>query len=192
MTAAPPPLTPSQTVGPYLAIGFPPMTIRSLIRTAPRSPGVPFNVIVAAVLALLVGAMVRRTIVGRQLVAVGGNREASVLAGVPVKRTLFAVYVISGVLAAIAGLLLTGRSGAANPAYIGLDYELFAITAVVVGGTPLTGGRIRVFGTVMGALLMQLVSTTLVSHNLTDSDRRIVTALIIVAAVALQRSRRPA
>ena len=63
---------------------------------------------------------------------------------------------------------------------------------MVVGGTPLTGGRIRVFGTVMGALLMQLVSTTLVSHNLTDSDRRIVTALIIVAAVALQRSRRPA
>lgn len=155
-----------------------------------RVLGVPFNVIVAAVLALLIGAMVRRTIIGRQLVAVGGNREASVLAGVPVKRTLFAVYVTSGVLAAIAGVLLTGRSGAANPAYIGLDYELFAITAVVVGGTPLTGGRIRVFGTVMGALLMQLVSTTLVSHNLTDSDRRIVTALIIVAAVTLQRSRR--
>ena len=145
-----------------------------------RVLGVPFNVIVAAVIALLIGAMVRRTIIGRQLVAVGGNREASVLAGVPVKRTLFAVYVTSGVLAAIAGLLLTGRSGAANPAYIGLDYELFAITAVVVGGTPLTGGRIRVAGTVMGALLMQLVSTTLVSHNLTDSDRRIVTALIIV------------
>jgi ribose/xylose/arabinose/galactoside ABC-type transport system permease subunit len=155
-----------------------------------RIAGVPVNVIIAGVLALLIGAMVRHTIVGRQLVAVGGNREASVLAGVPVKRTLFVVYVISGVLAAIAGLLLTGRSGAANPAYIGLDYELFAITAVVVGGTPLTGGRIRIMGTIMGGLLMQLVSTTLVSHNLTDSDRRIVTALIIVAAVALHRGRK--
>ena len=86
-----------------------------------RIAGVPFNVIIALVLALVIGAMVRQTIIGRQLVAVGGNREASVLAGVPVKRTLFAVYVISGVLAAIAGLLLTSRSGAANPAYIGLD-----------------------------------------------------------------------
>lgn len=154
-----------------------------------RLGAVPVNVLIAAVLVLLVGFLVRRTILGRRLVAIGGNRTASALAGIPVRRTLIAVYVLSALLAVVAGVLLTARAGAANPAYLGLDYELFAITAVVVGGTPLSGGRVRVVGTVMGALLMQLVSTTLVSHNLMDSDRRIVTAAIIVAAIALHRTK---
>ncbi|PKQ25441.1 MAG: ATPase [Actinobacteria bacterium HGW-Actinobacteria-4] len=152
--------------------------------------GVPLAVLLTVVLVIMVGFVMRRTLLGRQLVAVGGNRKASLLAGVPVRRTLFAVYALSGLLAAIAGVVLTARTGAANPAYIGLEFELFAITAVVVGGTPLTGGRVRILGTVMGAMLMQLVSTTLVSHNLMDSDRRIVTALIIIGAVALHQARR--
>jgi ribose transport system permease protein len=152
--------------------------------------GIPINVLITFVLILAVGFLVMKTIMGRQLVAIGGNREASMLAGLPVRRTLIGVYVISAVLASIAGVLLTGRTRAANPSFIGLDYELFAITAVVVGGTALTGGRVRVVGTVMGALFMQLVTATLVSHNFKDSDRRMVTAVIIIAAVSLQRERR--
>jgi len=104
--------------------------------------GVPNTALIALVLAVLVGILVRRTTFGRRVVAIGGNTEASVLAGLPVKRTLITVYLMSGVLAAIAGVLYTARSGAANPGRIGELIELSAITAVVVGGTALTGGRV--------------------------------------------------
>jgi ribose transport system permease protein len=154
--------------------------------------GVPVMVVVAGVLAVLAGLLVQRTTFGRHLVAVGGNRAASTLAGLPVKRVLVGVYVISGALAAVAGVLATARLGASDPNDLGLLMELSAITAVVVGGTPLTGGRVRVLGTVFGALLMQLVHATLIKHNLPDSTAQMVQAAIIVAAVyvARERSRR--
>ena len=92
-------------------------------------------------------------------------------------------------LAAVAGVLATARSGASDPSFVGLLIELSAITAVVVGGTPLAGGEIRVLGTVAGALLMQLIFATLIRHDLSDADARMVQALIIVAAVYIQRDR---
>ncbi|WP_410644104.1 ABC transporter permease [Amycolatopsis sp. lyj-346] len=151
--------------------------------------GVPIMVIVAGVLAVLAGLVVQRTTFGRHLVAVGGNRAASTLAGLPVKRVLVGVYVISGALAAVAGVLATSRLGAGDPSDVGLLMELSAITAVVVGGTPLTGGRVRVLGTVFGALLMQLVHATLIKHNLPDSTAQMVQAAIIVGAVYVARER---
>ncbi|OXM64823.1 ABC transporter permease [Amycolatopsis vastitatis] len=151
--------------------------------------GVPIMVIVAGVLSALAGLVVQRTTFGRHLVAVGGNRAASTLAGLPVKRVLVGVYVISGALAAVAGVLATSRLGASDPNDLGLLMELSAITAVVVGGTPLTGGRVRVLGTVFGALLMQLVHATLIKHNLPDSTAQMVQAAIIVAAVYVARER---
>jgi galactofuranose transport system permease protein len=151
--------------------------------------GVPIMVIVAGVLAVLAGLVVQRTTFGRHLVAVGGNRAASTLAGLPVKRVLVGVYVISGALAAVAGVLATSRLGASDPSDVGLLMELSAITAVVVGGTPLTGGRVRVLGTVFGALLMQLVQATLIKHNLPDSTAQMVQAAIIVVAVYVARER---
>ncbi|HET6711938.1 ABC transporter permease [Amycolatopsis sp.] len=151
--------------------------------------GVPIMVIVAGVLAVLAGLVVQRTTFGRHLVAIGGNRAASTLAGLPVKRVLVSVYVISGALAAIAGVLATSRLGASDPSDVGLLMELSAITAVVVGGTPLTGGRVRVLGTVFGALLMQLVQATLIKHNLPDSTAQMVQAAIIVGAVYVARER---
>jgi ribose transport system permease protein len=151
--------------------------------------GVPVMVLVAGVLAVLAGLVVQRTTFGRHLVAVGGNRAASTLAGLPVKRVLVGVYVISGALAAVAGVLATSRLGASDPNDLGLLMELSAITAVVVGGTPLTGGRVRVLGTVFGALLLQLVLATLIKHNLPDSTAQMVQAAIIVAAVYVARER---
>lgn len=151
--------------------------------------GLPVVVWIAAVLAALVWLLVRYTTFGRQLVAVGGNRSASALAGLPVRRVLMLVYVISGVLAAIAGIVATARLTASDPSAIGNLFELSAITAVVVGGTPLSGGRVRILGTVAGALLMQLITATLIKHNLPDSTAQIVQAAIIVLAVYLQRSR---
>lgn len=152
--------------------------------------GVPVSVLVAAVLAVVVSMLVGRTTFGRQLVAVGGNRRASVLAGLPVNRVLIGVYALCGVLAAVAGVLATARLGASDPADIGLLVELSAITAVVVGGTPLTGGRVRVLGTVMGVVLMQLVRATLIKHDLPDSAAQMIQAAIIVAAVHVARERR--
>jgi ribose/xylose/arabinose/galactoside ABC-type transport system permease subunit len=151
--------------------------------------GIPISVVVAAVLAVAAGLLVQRTTFGRRIVAIGGNRAASRLAGLPVRRVLVGVYAISGVLAALAGVLATARLSASDPANVGLLMELSAITAVVVGGTPLTGGRIRVLGTVMGALLMQLVRATLIKHNLPDSTAQMVQAAIIVAAVYAARER---
>jgi galactofuranose transport system permease protein len=151
--------------------------------------GIPISVVIAAVLSVLIGLLVERTTFGRRLVAIGGNRAASALAGLPVRRVLFGVYVICGLLAAVAGVLATARLGASDPADVGLLYELSAITAVVVGGTPLTGGRVRILGTVMGAVLMQLVRATLIKHNLPDSTAQMVQAVIIVIAVYAARER---
>src|ERR671916_436588 len=151
--------------------------------------GVPAPVIVAVVAVLVVGFLVKRTTFGRYVVAVGGNRSASYLSGHPVRRTLLAVYVISGLLAALAGIVATARLGASDPSNIGILIELSAITAVVVGGTPLSGGRVRVIGTVMGALLIQLISNTFIANNLPFTWAQVLTAAIILLAVYVQKGR---
>jgi len=151
--------------------------------------GVPEMAWLAVVLVAVVAFLVRRTTFGRQLTAIGDNRAASALAGLPVRRVLLTVYVISGVLAAFAGVLIVGHGGYADPANYGLYYELSAITAVVVGGTPLSGGKVRVLGTAAGALFMQLITATLIQHDVKSSYEQMVEAVIIVAAVYAARGR---
>ncbi len=151
--------------------------------------GVPEMAWIAAGCALLTGLLVRRTTFGRQLVAIGDNRPASRLAGLPVRRVLITVYVISGVLSALAGVLIVGHGAEADPANQGLNMELNAITAVVVGGTPLSGGRVRVLGTVAGALFMQLITAVLTQHNVHTSYTQIVEAVIICFAVYASQER---
>ena len=153
--------------------------------------GIPVVVLIALAVAVAVALLVARTTFGRYVVAIGGNPEASVIAGVPVRRTLLAVYVLSAGLAALAGIIQTARLSASDPSFVGNLIELSAITAVVVGGTPLSGGRVRIVGTLAGAMLMQLIGATLISHNLPDSATRMVQALIILGAVFLQRQRNP-
>jgi ribose transport system permease protein len=154
-----------------------------------RPFGIPAPVIVAAVAVAVVAFLIRRTTFGRYVVAIGGNRSASYLSGHPVRRTLLAVYAISGLLAAVAGIVAAARLGASDPSNVGVLIELSAITAVVVGGTPLTGGRVRLAGTVMGALLMQLISTTFISNNLPFTWAQVLTAGIILIAVYVQKGR---
>ncbi|MEO7060615.1 MAG: ABC transporter permease [Lapillicoccus sp.] len=149
--------------------------------------GIPYIMWVALLLAAIVAVVVRGTAFGYRVLAIGGNLRASRLAGLPVRRTIIAVYAISGTLAAVAGVIATARLRASDPSYIGLLIELSAITAVVVGGTALNGGQVRILGTVAGAIFIQLLETTLVSHNVPDSGARIVEALIIIAAVYSQR-----
>jgi ribose/xylose/arabinose/galactoside ABC-type transport system permease subunit len=151
--------------------------------------GVPQMAWIALVIVLVVAFVVHRTTFGRQLMAIGDNREASALSGLPVRRVLMTVYVASGVLAALAGVFLVGHGGYADPANYGLNYELSAITAVVVGGTPLSGGRVRVLGTVAGAVFMQLITATLIQHNIKSSYEQMVEAVIIIGAVYAARGR---
>ncbi|MGW5249948.1 ABC transporter permease [Streptomyces sp. NPDC004129] len=151
--------------------------------------GVPVVAWIVAACALLTGLMVRRTTLGRQLVAIGDNRAASRLSGLPVRRVLMTVYILSGILAALAGVMIVGHSAEADPANQGLSMELNAITAVVVGGTPLTGGKVRVLGTVAGALFMQLITAVLTQHNVHTSYTQIVEAAIICFAVYASQER---
>lgn len=152
--------------------------------------GVPYLVLVATAVAVAVWLVMSRTTTGRQLVAIGGNRRAAALAGVPVTRVLTTVYVISGVLAAVAGVLLAARLQSVNAASLGQLAELSAITAVVVGGTSLAGGQVRVLGTVAGALLMQLLTSTLIAQGRADAEAQIIQAVIVVLAVYVQLGRR--
>jgi ribose/xylose/arabinose/galactoside ABC-type transport system permease subunit len=152
--------------------------------------GLPVLVWIATVLVLIVAFIVRRTVFGRRLLAIGGNRASAELAGLPVKRVLITVYVVCSVLASIAGVLAVARIQSSDASAVGLLIELSAITAVVVGGTPLTGGRVRVLGTVAGALLMQLVVATMIKHNLQPSTTEMVQAVIILIAVYVARERK--
>jgi ribose/xylose/arabinose/galactoside ABC-type transport system permease subunit len=151
--------------------------------------GIPMPVVVAAVVAILVGLLVRRTTFGRYVLAVGGNRTASYLSGHPVRLVLVAVYAISGLLAGLAGTLATARLAAGDPATIGLLIELDAIAAVVIGGTPLSGGRMNVGGTVAGAILMLVISATFVMNNINPIYAQILKATIILLAVYVQQGR---
>lgn len=152
-----------------------------------RVLGVPFQVWV--MLAVVAGAafMLHRTVVGRQILAVGGNEAAARLAGVPVAAIKYLVYGITGALSAIAGLIVIAMNSAADANLIGLGMELDAIAAVVVGGTLLTGGRATILGTLLGALVIQLVRYTLLANGVPDAAALVVKAGLIVLAVWLQR-----
>ena len=146
-------------------------------------------IIAAAVPVLAVMFIVRKTLFGRRIVAIGDNVRAAYLSGIPVKTTLLLVYVTSGLLAAWAGVMDTANSGYADSLSSGLNFELFAITAVVVGGTPLSGGRVRVVNTVAAAIFMQLLRSTLTFHNAPDAVSQMITAGVIILAVYVSRVR---
>jgi len=150
---------------------------------------VPVAAVVAGAVAVVIGVVVARTTFGRHIVFIGGNRAASAICGVPIRRTLLAVYALSGVLAGLAGVLASTRIEVTDPANIGLNYELDAVAAVVVGGTPLSGGRVTVAGTVAGALLLQVLDATFVMNDIRYTYAQILKAAIIVLAVFLQRRR---
>jgi len=154
-----------------------------------RIAGVPVQVAVTVVIVCVVAFLVSRTVFGRRLVAVGGNRGAARLAGVPYASTIIITYAICGGLAALAGVFITARVGSTDPTNFGVLIELDAIAAVVVGGTALTGGRARVFGTLIGALVLQLVTAAMIMNNVSFHYSLIVKALIILVAVYLQRGR---
>jgi ribose/xylose/arabinose/galactoside ABC-type transport system permease subunit len=149
--------------------------------------GVPVQVIVMALVVGVAIFVMRATPFGRYVVAVGGNEAASRLAGIKIHRTKIIVYALSGLLAGLAGLIETARLGASDAQKVGLNIELDAIAATVVGGTPLTGGRATVVGTLIGALIMQIITTGFVMNGISYAWSLVIKAAIIIVAVYIQR-----
>jgi ribose/xylose/arabinose/galactoside ABC-type transport system permease subunit len=149
--------------------------------------GVPVQVMVMALVVGVAVFVMRATPFGRYVVAVGGNEAASRLAGIRVHRTKIMVYALSGLLAGLAGLIETARLGASDAQKVGLNIELDAIAATVVGGTPLTGGRATVLGTLVGALIMQVITTGFVMNGISYAWSLVIKAAIIIIAVYIQR-----
>ena len=151
---------------------------------------IPTPVIIAVVAVAAAVFVLRATTTGRYVLAVGGNAPAARLAGVPVRKTLVSVYAASGFLAGVAGLIVVARLGASDAAKIGQNMELDAIAAVVVGGTALAGGRATIGGTVVGALIMQVIATSFNMLLVPYAWSLALKAVIILVAVYLQRSKR--
>jgi ribose/xylose/arabinose/galactoside ABC-type transport system permease subunit len=151
---------------------------------------VPTQVIIAALVVAAAVFVLRATPFGRYVLAAGGNPAAARLAGVPVNRTVVTVYVLSAGLAGLAGLIEAARLGASAAARIGQNVELDAIAAVVVGGTLLSGGRATILGTVVGALIMQVIATSFNMLLVPYAWSLAFKAFIILVAVYLQRPRR--
>ena len=151
-----------------------------------RILGIPVSVYVF--LAITIGAWVllNRTRYGRYVVAVGGNREAARIAGVPVRKVIFSVYALSGLLAGVAAVLLCARLGSASPVSGNL-YELDAIGAVVIGGTSLAGGRATIVGTFLGVLTFALIFSLMTQLNLATEVQQVIKGAIVLGAVLLQR-----
>jgi ribose transport system permease protein len=151
-----------------------------------RVAGIPISVFVFAAVTIGGWILLNRTRYGRHIVAVGGNREAARLAGVPVRRTIFSVYVLMGALAGIATVLLCARLGSASPVSGNL-YELDAIGAVVIGGTSLAGGRATIVGTFLGVLTFALIFSLMTQLNLSTEVQQVTKGAIVLGAVLLQR-----
>ena len=149
--------------------------------------GIPFQIILLILVVALAIFVLRATIFGRYIIAVGGNEEAARLSGVRVNRTKILVYAMSGLLAGLAGLIYTARLGASDASKVGDGIELDAIAATVVGGTALTGGRATIIGTVIGALIMQIITTSFNMNGIKFSYALVIKAAIILFVVYLQR-----
>jgi ribose/xylose/arabinose/galactoside ABC-type transport system permease subunit len=153
--------------------------------------GIPLIAVVAGVCALVGWFILSRTTLGRSAYAIGGNREAARVSGIRVERVKWSIYVFSGLMAAIAGFMLTGRQGSAN-ALMGEGMELQSIAAVVVGGTNLFGGEGTIGGTIIGVLIIGVLNNGLNILGVADFWQRVVNGSIIVAVVALDQWRRRA
>ncbi len=140
---------------------------------------IPVALIVWAVVAAAVLLLLRRTVLGRQIYAVGNNRAAAYLSGVRPARVLVAVYIMSGILAAFTGVLLTGYS---FQSYLGMgeNYVLPPIAAVVIGGTSILGGSGGYTGTIAGAIIVVLLQSTLAIAQVPQAGRNILYGLIIL------------
>lgn len=149
--------------------------------------GVPVPFAIAIVSALIFGWLLGRTVFGRHVYAIGGNEEAARLAGVNVNRTLFLLYLMSGLMAGVGAIVLSSRLGTGDP-NIGIGFEFEVIVAVILGGTSLAGGEGRIFGTVVGALIVGILSNGLNLIGVEPFWQYIAMGSALIVAVVLDRA----
>ena len=149
----------------------------------------PFTIVLLVLFVVVAAYIAKRTAFGRRVYAIGGNERAAELAGIRVNQIKMGVYVISGICAAMTGLLITSQLGAAFPD-TATSYELNAIAAVVLGGTSLFGGRGTIGGTVIGAFVIGFLSDGLVLVGVSEFWQMVAKGSVIIAAVALDEAQR--
>jgi ribose transport system permease protein len=150
--------------------------------------GIPIPVLIMVAVFAVGWYVLNRTVFGRWVTAVGGNAEAARLAGIPVKRVLCSVYVISGLCAGVGGVIASARLQSAVPD-LGAGYELSAIAAVVLGGTSLMGGRGSLVGTLVGAAIIGVLINGMTLLDVSSFYQQIIQGVVIILAVALDRLR---
>jgi ribose/xylose/arabinose/galactoside ABC-type transport system permease subunit len=152
-----------------------------------RPFGLPIQSIAMVIFVAVAIWLIRKTLFGRSVLAVGGNETAAYLSGMSVGKVKRRVYMISGFCAGFAGLIVVAINSSSDANQVGLGMELDAIAAVAVGGTPFAGGKANLVGTLLGALIIQLVRYSLIANGVPDAAALVVKAGLIVLAVWLQR-----
>ncbi|MDJ1371939.1 ABC transporter permease [Gulosibacter molinativorax] len=146
--------------------------------------GIPYILLAAIVICVVVALVLRYTSFGRNTFAMGGNEEVARLTGIPVARNKILLYSMGGMLAGIAGVMLLARLGAASPGIGGLSLELQAVAAVVIGGTSLVGGKGSILGSVLGVLLLGIVANALNLLGVSSYFQAMsVGAVLLIAAI---------
>lgn len=148
--------------------------------------GIPMPVWIALIVVIVFAFIMRHTIFGRHIYAIGGNERASLISGIKVNRVKLIVYTLAGTLAGLAGLLVTARLDSAQP-NAGVSYELDSIAAVVIGGTSLSGGKGSVIGTIIGALIIGVLNNGLVLLGVSPFWQQVIKGIVILAAVILDK-----
>lgn len=162
-----------------------------LILGTGRFLGLPYAIWIMIILAAVASWVLRHTVFGMQVFAIGGNERAAELSGVRTSRVKIYTYAISGFCAALAGLIIAARLGAANPS-IGLTYELNAIAVVVLGGASLFGGVGSIGGTIIGAFVLGVLSNGMVLLGISSFWQTAITGAVIIFAVVIDQLQRRA
>lgn len=148
--------------------------------------GIPFPIVITLVVFALLFVLLHKMSFGRKTFAIGGNEKASFIAGVKSNKIKIFVYSISGALASLAGIILTSRLNSAQPT-AGESYEMDAIASVVLGGTSMSGGKGRIFGTLIGALIIGTLNNGLNLLGISTFYQQIVKGIVIIIAVLIDR-----
>ncbi len=166
---------------------FPAASVLGLYRFPKGMPGQVIPIVIVILIALF---LLKKTSFGKKIEYVGDNSRAARLIGTPILGTMLAVYISSALLACLGGLTEMFRTGACDPTTIGLTYETSAIASVAIGGTSMKGGRAKIFGTFLGAIIMTLINSTVNMNNVPFAYSNVIKSIIIIAAVSLQRERK--